>query len=215
MRGYNGFVLNLVTELDGIKALLFHVEQQTDVPIQIRWRFAGCSWREEWVSSFPFLIPAEIPGAALEVEHRLSADDEWSQAALHRFLRGTALFELTAPPESHFALAAGEPLMLVAPSSCGQDCSCFVMEPLPTPLLIPAGESIAISATAASPSYWNRLPKPEVFLVEHGPLLVRNITATRDDMEPSSAPPILSAMADNPPFVCAIRRARRPTTPSI
>jgi hypothetical protein len=81
-------MVGLVTELDGLHFLLFHVEQQRQTTWHYRWRIlppcpAGYGeWREGSNVGQLVVLQPEIGRCQVEAQWRESAEAEWRQAAL-------------------------------------------------------------------------------------------------------------------------------------
>lgn len=98
----------LIANLEGLTAILFHVEHSAGSSWQYRWRIVGdypapyLVWRcKTSVEKFA-RIHSEVRDAVIEVEWRDSPEAEWQPVALYEFTTGTARFTITSETAIHY-----------------------------------------------------------------------------------------------------------------
>lgn len=118
-------LIAVFTEFDGLRFLLFHVEQSEGDGPMIRWRQADASlpasyrkWQERLMVRRLELIEAYQAGSEVEVEWFCEGKG-WRKAALHRMCRGIARFKVEAlidfdAPKGFTAVANREGLGLAS-----------------------------------------------------------------------------------------------------
>lgn len=148
-------VPGLIPALDGLNAILFHVEHSGDVPWHYRWRIVGdypasyLVWREKTTSARYVKISSEIRDCQIEVQWRASPEDEWGQVALLALDYARAEFQITAEVDFVSPL---EGFTVTAPiRSDGVAAYRFPR------LSIAAGDSAIVLAHADAPAWANVL----------------------------------------------------------
>jgi hypothetical protein len=109
-------VPGLISQIDGIHAILFHVEHSGGVPWQYRWRIVGdypppyLVWREETTTRAHVRIEAEIRDCSIEVEWR-PVEEEIGDSGLEigdeEPLPGDSSSSHTPIPDPRSPIAAG------------------------------------------------------------------------------------------------------------
>jgi len=153
-------VPGLISKLDGLHAILFHVEHLSEQEWFYRWRMVGeypapyLVWRnattkEKWVK-----IQVEARGAEIEVEWRASEDEPWSQVDL---------LSLTLP-EARFVFKVAEDFCCAVPFTV---CSPMRADGVAAyhfpPVVIPAGEEVVLTGKADAAAWPNVLLAPGEF----------------------------------------------------
>lgn len=208
----NAGVVAIVTELDGLNFLLFHVEQQK--PFAYRWRIAraGEPWFEGSApNGRPQTIFTAEPGCPVEAEWRTLNEKSkpvgrWRKAALHRFLAGVADFSVTFPHPVSFR--KGEPLTFIAPSVFVEGSSSFT-HILPEDRLFPAWQAVTVRASATSAIPANHLREAGDFLTGTA-AAVTNLTPTTGSLIMAEGKPVLTAQPRPAVSYAAITRKPKP-----
>lgn len=177
-----GIVLALVSKIDGLNFLLFHVEQQK--PYEYRWRIAREA--EEWQvgisesGAATRVFPGEA-GCTVEVQWRgfsvkqSKGRGQWRQAALHEFLAGVAEFLVFIPPNTDFDTSLEH--TFIAPSRFVEGVSSFAVSA--NSKWTPVGDGyFQVKALATNSLPANHLVSPDDFCAEQAGIVVKNITPT-------------------------------------
>lgn len=203
----------LITKLDGIHAILFHVEHIPDVPWFYRWRILGnfpesyLVWRGATSTVPHVMLRSEARGALIEAEWRASEEAEWEKVKL---------LELT-PPACQFsihaerAFTAADPFIACSPVRA--DGVAAYQFPA---LTLEAGQETIVTARADAAAWPNVLLAPGEFApVVDGLTILNTQPSTAWCREiPGSAPIALTAC----PVACARRWfavGRHPVDPSL
>ena len=98
----NPAVVHLITQANGVSALLFHVEHFSGQRWFYRWRITGkyppeyLCWREGAADGARVMLHPEIIACGIEAQWRADEGAEWSQATLRAAARGSASFRVKA-----------------------------------------------------------------------------------------------------------------------
>jgi hypothetical protein len=177
-------VFGLITAIDAICFVLFHVERKERW--LYRWRMVGdwpsvyLQW-QEGVSTIPFVrVQPPAQGCVVEVEARLSEEDGWRPAELVEIaprlgcrFRLTAKCDLSLPDEVHSLMGAVR--------DHGVGCYRFRGA-----VRLKAGESVEVEALADSPMLSNVLLEPGDMACWDERLEVVNVGPSVDWWVPSS-----------------------------
>lgn len=188
----------IVTKLDGLNFMLFHVEHKT--PFEYRWRIQN-SEHEPWNEGVSNGARAEIifPGVAgcmIDAEWRDVQGDQslpklsWRKAALHEFAAGSADFSIE-PIHQRETLPAGKEVVIVAPSEFIDGAASYCFTPSVDMHLAP-GIPAKFRAVATSPHSFNHLPIAACFNTGSGAFRISNLTRSEGSLSSSNADPILS-----------------------
>ena len=205
-------MLAVVTKLDGLNFLLFHVEQQT--PYEYKWRIdrEGCEWSlgKSTGKRAERVFPCES-GCRVEVQWRgLSKEGEgvgrWRKAALHEFASGSADFAIEPLYERH-VIKAGEEVILIAPSEFVEGAASYSFTPSVDLSLIP-GSPRTVRAKATGPYPFNHIPVAGSFISGAGPFRVTNLTRSEGSLVSVKGESIL--LRQNPPTRMYAAITRKP-----
>lgn len=160
-------VVYLVTRINSVSGVLFHVEHSAGQVWFFRWRIRGefpqayLAWRDGSSAASLELIHPEISGCELEVEWRASPEQPWSQAALRDCATGTARFLVRAEHD----FVSRQPFRVMA--NVGGWVACYIFDPLE----LYAGVETVIVGSADGPFPENVLLHPGDF--KSGDAIVR------------------------------------------
>jgi hypothetical protein len=184
-------VVALVTKVNSVAFLLFHVEHLPGVEWFYRWRIVGSYppeylvWRMGGSKSPRVVLHSEIPGCLVEVQWRAGADEEWGQAALHECGVGAADFHIKAHED--FIMEKGFRAMA---NVCGH-VSCYGFGPVD----LRAGVETTIRGVASG-------PYPEDVLLGAGEFRPVNDIVTMENVSASCGS--LIPCPDKPPVLARI-----------
>jgi len=169
---YQKGVPGLISKIDGMSAILFHVEQSSADLWHYRWRITGnypapyLVWREGTTKARFVKITVEICNCAIEVEWRAEPGDEWSQVALLELDYARSRFAVTALAD--FMAADG----FTVCSVMRDDGVAAYRFP---GLSLAAGEAVEVNAHADAPAWANVLLDPGEFQPRDDRLTVTNL----------------------------------------
>jgi hypothetical protein len=180
-------MVRLITNANGVAALLFHVEHLPGQLWHYRWRITGdayppryCQWREEVSRDARAAFHPEIIGCPLEVEWREDAAGEWRQAALHEAAVGHAGFRVKAV-EDFLAAAPFEAVSSIA----GGGVAHYRFAPLE----LAAGIETVIQGVAVGDFPDNILLRPGEFFSRDPRLEIENLEPSTDSFVPVDGVP--------------------------
>lgn len=198
----------IVTKLDSLNFMLFHVEHKT--AFEYRWKIQDSqdqSWNEGCCDGLRAkIIFAGVPGCIIEAEWRDVQQDEalppslWRKAALHEFATGAADFSIE-PKHQRETLSAGKEVVIVAPSEFIDGAASYCFRPSVDMHLAP-GVPAKFRAVATSPHAFNHLPIAACFNTGSGAFRVVNLTrsegslsSVNGDARLTQAPPLYKTYA--------------------
>lgn len=178
----------IVTKLDGLNFMLFHVEHKT--AFEYRWRIQNAEdkpWNEGLSkgSRAKIIFPG-VFGCKVEAQWReVQSDDSlpppiWRKAALHEFALGSADFTIE-PIYQRETLPAGKEVVIVAPSEFIDGAASYCFTPSVDMHLAP-GVPAKFRAIATSPHAFNHLPVPGCFNTGSGAFRVVNLTRSEGSL---------------------------------
>jgi hypothetical protein len=157
---YDFRVPALLANIDGIHAILFHVEHSTSAKWFYRWRMIGnypppyLVWRDATTDQPSARIFVEARNAEIEVQWRASEDEEWAQVDLLVLKRASCKFRFTV--QNNFSCAVH--FVVCSPVRAdGVGAYGF------GPVVIPAGQEVILTGTADAPAWPNVLLAPDEF----------------------------------------------------
>lgn len=170
----------LITKVNSVSCVLFHVEQFPHNSWQWRWRILGdyppeyVSWRAG-VSEVPRLVFfPEVAGCVVEAQWRPVGEAAWRQAALHESATGMAFFRVSALEDVNF------PDGFRAMAVVNDLVACYEFGPLG----LRAGESLELAGVAEGAFVDNVLLAPGEFRSEDHRLRIENLTASEGSFVP-------------------------------
>ncbi len=170
-------VVHLITRINGVAALLFHVEHSPGSVWFWRWRIVGdwpaayLAWREGEARGARQVFHPEVYGCVVEAQWRASEADEWSQAALREVVAGVATFLVTGRRMfSAFSWQAAAPLAEL-------DCIAHYQF---GEIALARGVETVVSGVAIGPHVDSVLLAEGEFRIETDEVRVVNTSATRD-----------------------------------
>lgn len=169
-------MVKLITKVNGVAALLFHVEHFGEAVWRWRWRIVGdyplpyLAWREGESCSARVIIHPEVSGCVVEVEWSDEDSGGWRQAALHKIGRCAALFRISAL-DAPFSSAVR---FCAVASIPGDMVACYEFGPVD----LAAGESVDMVGEADGPFVDNVLFGSGEFAAVDRRLAVVNLAPT-------------------------------------
>lgn len=177
-------VVKLVTQVNGVSSLLFHVEHSPGEEWHWRWRItapdglpaAYLEWREGTAVEPRVIFQPEVTGCTVEAQWRPDGDGSWRQAALHVCATGVADFKVTAGAAGFDALQ-GWDAMAVLP--CGWIANYHF-----NGLRLAPHEERLLTGLADGAFPDNVLLAAGEFHSQDGLIRVENITPSRESLRP-------------------------------
>ena len=179
-------MIHLVSKVNGVAALLFHVEQQEQTSWHWRWRIVGdhplpyLAWREGVSRSPRVIFHPEIAGCVVEAQWRATESDPWLDATLRETSRGTARFRVKSL-DAPFTSPVGFSAVAVTQESM---IACYGFGPM----ALAAGEEQTVTGIADGPFADNVLLQPGEFVTIDPRLEIVNLTPSADSFTGPSTP---------------------------
>jgi len=184
MNASNSRVIHLVTKINGVGFMLFHVEHSGRDRWFYRWRIRGpyppeyLEWRSGVCGEARVVLHPEVARCLIEAQWRVSESDEWCQAALHRCASGSASFRILA--RDGFVAPNGFRVLALVP---GEHVASYVF----APLTLSPGRQARVTGTADGPFADNVLLAAGDFRSYSGVLEVDNLGPSADSFVPDPA----------------------------
>lgn len=167
----------VICNLEGITAILFHVEHSGDTPWQYRWRIVGdypapyLVWRENTARGKFAALQAEIRDCLIEVEWREVDSAAWLPVSLLLLATPTARFAVTRTGSEAFTAPSGFTALSIVRDHGVAAYHFPAMELEP-------GETIEVHATADAPALANVLLESGEFRPRIPGLTITNLAPT-------------------------------------
>lgn len=184
-------VVKLVTKINALTCLLFHVEHFINIEWFYRWRIVSGAppayreWRLGKSRAARVVFQPEVAGCTVEAQWRHTPDEPWSQAALHECATGTAEFEVQALQD----FFQSKPWRAYAALPGEQFVSCYEFPPID----LAAGVETIIRGVADGPFADNVLLREGDFHPLSGSIRLTNRAFSTGSLVPVSGPARLSA----------------------
>lgn len=163
-------VVHLITKVNAVACMLFHVEHLPPRQWFYRWRILGdyppayLAWRSGTSAESRVIIQPEISRSQIEAEWRSREDQPWCKATLQEVAAGQAFFRLTAKEDFH-----SDTSFRAVAEVQGMVC-CYIFPPL----TLHAGIETTLPAKADGPFPDNILLHPGEFVAEDDAILIEN-----------------------------------------
>lgn len=191
----------IITKIDGITAILFHVEHLPETEWFFRWRMIG-DYPE------PYLVwrsaTAKRPWVKFQVEARDAIiEAEWRASEKHKW-KPIPLWEILPSISGQFSFRSEEPFHTDEPFSVhsgvrGDGVGAYHFEPA----TIPAGHEVILEGRADAPAWANVLFAPGDFSPHVPGMQISNLAASKDWCRK------VTASGPYPLSSCPIASARR------